>query len=96
MINHPVTFHRNYNNDFPDSREKQPKSIYERCQSIAIAALPLLALYRPLRGPLTAGLSCIRMATHAQQMVAHFKQGHFNETAFHFLHTTLAIGTLAL
>lgn len=94
MINHPVLFHRDVSKDF--NLPKVKKEFWDKCQSVAMAALPLLALHDPFRGPLTVGLSVVRMGTHTQQMVASFKQRRFDEGAWHLFHTSMAVASIAL
>lgn len=94
MINYPVTYQRNFKNDFPKV-QNETESLWERCKKYALAALPLFSLYRPFRGPLSLAMSSVRSVTHATQMIEDCKQGHWKEGSLHFLQSTLAIAAVA-
>ncbi len=91
MINHPVTFHRDYRRDFPISVKKEP---WEK--RVAVAALPLLSLQSSLRTPLTLGLSGVRSVMHTGQMLENFQKGNMGEGAMHLLHGSLAAAAVGL
>jgi hypothetical protein len=95
VINHPITFHRDFRNDFLPLNP-QEEGIAERCKKVALATLPLLGLHRPFRGPLSVGMSCLRTATHAFQMMENFKRGDIQEGSFHLLNASLATASIAL
>ena len=94
MIEHPVVFHRDFHHDFPPLEEEE--SFKQRCQSVALAALPLLGLHRPFRGPLSVVMSGLRTVTHGYLMVEHLKRGNLKEGAFHLFHTALAVAAVVL
>lgn len=95
MINFPVTYQRDFRNDFPPLGQP-PESLFEKCQRVAVATLPLLSISRILRGPLSFGMSCIRSITHIKQTIEFYCQGNLLETAFYFLHANLAVASVGL
>lgn len=74
MINHPVTFNRDFRHDFPPLNPGSEESLWAKCQRAALVGLPLLGLHRPFRRPLSRGMSCLRSATEASQMIDSFRQ----------------------
>ena len=96
MINHPVTYHRDFRHDFPPLLPDAQPDLWEKCQKRALAAIALLTLYRPCRGPLSVGMSALRSITHTAQMVEHLKRGEVGEGCFNFLHVSLATAAVAL
>lgn len=92
MINHPVTFHRDFRNDFPSQNIGPTLSpgLWDKCQRYVLATLPLLSLHRPFRGPLSLGMSGLRSVVHISQMVENFKQENIKEGLFEFLQACLS------
>ncbi len=90
MINHPVTYHRDFRNDFPPQTERPDEQLIRKCQKVAVATLPLLSLHRSLRAPISFGMSGVRSITHISQMTEHLQAGRINAGLYHFLHASLA------
>jgi len=89
MIHHPIIYVRDFQNDVPRPAPKP----YLRA---ILAALPLLALYRPLRHPLSCGMSILRGATHFNETVNLFKKGEHREALFQLADTGMAVAAVAL
>jgi hypothetical protein len=89
MISHPIIYVRDFQNDVPRPVEKP----YARA---LLAALPLLALYRPLRNPLSCGMSLLRSATHFHESVQLFEKGKNREAIFQLVDTGLAVAAVGL
>src|SRR5579862_5241296 len=98
MINYPIIYHRNYQNDFPSENRQSGEglSLRDKSQKVALALLPLLSIHRPFRGPLSLGLSGLRSVTYIHQMIEDFKQGNIREGSFHLLHASLAVSAVVL
>jgi len=80
MILHPVVYWRDFRNDFWDS-------VYP--QKIAETLLPLLALHRALRAPLSIGTSFARCVVHGKEV---FSGEHRLEHAVHATLSASAVG----
>jgi len=102
MINYPVTYHRDFRNDFPYLKTKppittnSPQGLWQKCQKCALAALPLLSLHRPFRGPLSCAMSSLRSVMHTTQMIENLKRGNIKESFFQFIHVSLATAAVGL
>ncbi|NGX37758.1 MAG: hypothetical protein K1000chlam2_00920 [Chlamydiae bacterium] len=96
IINHPVTFHRDFRNDFPLQKSPPDPGVWENCQRVALATMPLLSLHRSFRGPLSLGMSSLRSVTHFSQTVEHIQQGHLSEGSYHLLNASLATTAVGL
>lgn len=102
MVNYPEVYHRDYRQDLlvklPEEEvlHQEEVSTWEKCQRIAIAALPLFSLFKPLRIPLTFTMSCIRTLTHSEKTIKNFSKQKFCKASFHFFHMTLAVATIGL
>ncbi|MBN1915323.1 MAG: hypothetical protein JW769_05490 [Parachlamydiales bacterium] len=92
IINHPVTFHRDFSND----RISTKNAIFKKVQNIALATFPLLSLCSTLRTPLTLGMSVYRSFSHFQASLSCIKEKNFSKTSFHLLITTLSTLAIAL
>lgn len=95
MMIEPVAFTRDFRNDFSGYPDASPESCAAKCEQIAFALLPLAALSRHLRGPISAGMSCLRGVGSFQQALKHLEESNFQETLYHFLHAGLAAASVA-
>lgn len=89
MINYPIIYVRDFQNDVPRPAEKP-------CARVLLAALPLLALYRPFRNPLSCGMSALRSVTHFHETIRLFEKGKTREALFQLVDAGLAVVAVAL
>jgi hypothetical protein len=95
MIIEPVAFTRDFRNDFAGYPDASPESCATKCEQVAFALLPLAALSRHLRGPISLGMSCLRGVGSFQQALKNLEESHFQESLYHFLHAGLAAASVA-
>lgn len=96
MINHPVTYQRDFQNDFSSANLPCTGDLSEKCQRVALAALPLLSLHRPFRGPLSLAMSGLRAVTHIAEMIQRLQREETSEACFALLHASLAASAVGL
>jgi hypothetical protein len=96
VTNNPIVYHRDFRHDLPLKELQKEDKVSSRCQKMAFAALPLLSLHKPLCGPLSLGLSCLRTITYGNRAMEHFEQGNHNEFLFEAVHASLNTAAVGL
>jgi len=89
-INYPTLYQRDF------SRDIQPPLTSEKWQKKAIAALPLLTLYRPCRIPLSMALSGARVFTQMKDVVQAVQHKAIRQAAYPFFHALLSTAAFGL
>jgi len=93
-INYSYLYQRDWSRDVPPPNTDNTNWNWKQK---AIAVLPLLALHRSCRAPLSMALSGVRVITQVQTTLTAIKLENINEAVYHFFHsclTTAAFGLL--
>lgn len=85
----PPFYHREYSNDL---NHEEPSNIYKRT---ALAALPIISLFKPLNLPLALGMGATRLYTSFNQLFSDIQSGNCKKISFDTLQTGIAIIALA-
>jgi hypothetical protein len=93
-INHPILYQRDYSRDVPQPMKDDTSCGWSRK---AVAALPLLALHRSCRAPLSMALSGARVITQMKAVLKAVERKDMTQAAYQFFHscsTAAAFGFL--
>ena len=88
MINYPITYHPGSFTDLLPIKETGEQT-WSKVKRVALAAIPLIGLHRPFRGPLSGAMSAVRCLTHANEFISCLKQADNPKALVHFLHTVM-------
>lgn len=87
-INYPILYQRDYSRDVPQPITDTDGTSSNWSQK-AIAALPLLALHRPCRLPLSMALSGARVITQMKATLKALERKDITQAAYQFFHSCL-------
>ena len=93
VVNVPKDIYRHFAYDIAVEKDQENKQI-ETAQRIAVAALPLLCLYRPLSRTLSISLSGVRVLTNASQMISTYQKDSMR-FSLSLIQVTLSVAALA-